>query len=758
MTEYTQSSLKSKIEADLADNVAGGITAATLRTTLKNMVDSVIPITASGADVYFRSDIDIRDNSVTTANQNIGTIRGQWSGNDVGTISFISGDDATNRDNGSIVFKTSASGVSSSTGGRGLTKRMTIDEKGQVIVYGSGTTYPALNIQSVHGSGLNLLLDHATGNIAVPTDKSMYLGHWASDTSTFSPRVTFDNKGWVGIGTTIPTKHLHVRASGAAVKYDSQVDSNDYATALFYKYKTDTTTYGDDDLNIGFGMGVSSASSGVGYLFIGKDTDRSGGVRASESLMVLDSGGNVGIGSRYPREKLEVGESLGRITASGDGNAVSIGSKTGDAHLYLGSGDGAAYLSNYAQMRWEGDKHRFVIDTKSGQVPRSEQFVIDSTNGNVGIGNSGISVTHTWRPNHNLHVSASGTSATLALENALNTDTAIHIGKNTDGSGILTYPSTDNEKGHWATIGYKSANSSLKINNSGSFVPSHLTIDRLGNVGINTDSPYNSTVLGKDRLHVYGENSSVIIGDPFSGSNSALRFVGSRSTNNTAYIQTGTSAADVDARLSITRFDAEGTNFHKFQVHADSSKFHGSGVFNQVSVHGNILLNDKWISNDGGDEGIRITDAGKVGINVASPTYELQLSSNSAGKPVSSVWSVVSDSRVKRNITDVTGGLDKISSLRPVKFKYTGEFCHCHTGVDPNEYYYNFIAQEVAVQFPEAVKDSGVDLKDHDTDEVLVTNVKHLDAHMINVYLVSAIKELKDELETTKARITELES
>ncbi len=44
MAEYTQNSLKTKIDADLADNQAGGITAETLRTTLKNMVDSVIPI------------------------------------------------------------------------------------------------------------------------------------------------------------------------------------------------------------------------------------------------------------------------------------------------------------------------------------------------------------------------------------------------------------------------------------------------------------------------------------------------------------------------------------------------------------------------------------------------------------------------------------------------------------------------------------------------------------------------------------------
>ena len=109
MAEYTQDSLKTKIEADLADNQAGGITAETLRNTLKHMVDSVIPITASGTDVYFRNDLDLRDNSIVTANGNISTIKGQWSGKDVATINFISGDDTTNRDNCIIVFKTAGS-------------------------------------------------------------------------------------------------------------------------------------------------------------------------------------------------------------------------------------------------------------------------------------------------------------------------------------------------------------------------------------------------------------------------------------------------------------------------------------------------------------------------------------------------------------------------------------------------------------------------------------------------------------------------
>jgi len=117
--------------------------------------------------------------------------------------------------------------------------------------------------------------------------------------------------------------------------------------------------------------------------------------------------------------------------------------------------------------------------------------------------------------------------------------------------------------------------------------------------------------------------------------------------------------------------------------------------------------------------------------------------------------------------------LNNINALRPIKYtpkekhEYPGELFQggvntmeedTERQADPTVRKEGFIAQEVAVEFPEAVTDSGIDLKDHDTDEVLVTNVKHLDAHMINVYLVSAVKELKDELDAAKARITQLES
>ena len=59
---------------------------------------------------------------------------------------------------------------------------------------------------------------------------------------------------------------------------------------------------------------------------------------------------------------------------------------------------------------------------------------------------------------------------------------------------------------------------------------------------------------------------------------------------------------------------------------------------------------------------------------------------------------------------------------------------------------------------PSAVKNTGVDVCDMMTEEILVEDLKTLDSHIINVYLVAAIQELKAELDAAKARITELES
>ena len=452
----------------------------------------------------------------------------------------------------------------------------------------------------------------------------------------------------------------------------------------------------------------------------------------------MTSGGKASVGSLYPKEQFVVGDDIGQQTSSTDDRALVVGSNGGNAKLFVGSGNAVTNLSNYAVSTWDKSTKQFSIETRSSSITQSKQVVLDSTNGNDGFASSGTAP-DTWRPLFNIHAYASG-NVTSALESPMGSEAALYIGRNTLGSGNLTL-------GDWSAIGYKSASNVLKINNSGSFVPNNLTIDRLGHVGIDTDAPYDNFVAGENKLHVYGEDSSMMIGH--NASNSALRFVGSRSTNNTAYIQAGTAASDTDAKLAITRFDSETGNIFDLAVRADTTTYYG-----------NVALNDNWLSNSLQPSGLRINNDGKVGINVASPTHELQLSTNSAGKPVSSVWSVVSDSRIKQDITTISGALDKIVALRPVKFRYTDDYADCHHSgnIDSSTYYYNFLAQEVEAELPEAVITTDVDVCDMMTEEILVENIKTLDSHMINVYLVAAVKELKAELDAAKARITELES
>ena len=277
-------------------------------------------------------------------------------------------------------------------------------------------------------------------------------------------------------------------------------------------------------------------------------------------------------------------------------------------------------------------------------------------------------------------------------------------------------------------------------------------------MGINTDSPYDSASLGTDKLHVFGEDTGVIIGNP-AGGKSALRLFGSRtsgtSADDTAFIQAGTSAADTGAKLRISRFDTEAANLSQFDIYSELTK-----------VHGVVALNDNWLSNDGGSEGVRIDNSGNVGIGVAAPSYQLELSTNSAAKPSSTLWTATSDERVKKNIESIDSAvaLDKIMSLRPVSFNFIDDYCHCHSIAEDSKHY-NFIAQEVENVFPECVVDVGQQLYSHNHDhhdghdeEPVVENLKGLDAHAINIHMLSAIQELKIQLDAANARISQLEN
>ena len=115
----------------------------------------------------------------------------------------------------------------------------------------------------------------------------------------------------------------------------------------------------------------------------------------------------------------------------------------------------------------------------------------------------------------------------------------------------------------------------------------------------------------------------------------------------------------------------------------------------------------------------------------------------------SSTWSTTSDRRLKKNIVDNTTGLDAITQIQVRNFEYRTE--DEITELDPQNVIekqgtqLGVIAQEIQEILPDMVKEE-------------TTGVLSVDPDNMTWYLVNAVKELKEQLDSANERIAALES
>ncbi len=164
--------------------------------------------------------------------------------------------------------------------------------------------------------------------------------------------------------------------------------------------------------------------------------------------------------------------------------------------------------------------------------------------------------------------------------------------------------------------------------------------------------------------------------------------------------------------------------------------------------------------------------SGNVGIGTLSPTYQLELSTDSAAKPSTTTWTTTSDRRVKKDIRPYTNGLSIIKGIKPVWFKYNGKGGF----PDDNQDHIGVIAQEVIKVAPYTINTYKAKLNPQDKKETellnfnphalifdLINSVKELDAGIVkltqeNQELKRANKELKSEFEDMKTHLNRLEA
>lgn len=136
---------------------------------------------------------------------------------------------------------------------------------------------------------------------------------------------------------------------------------------------------------------------------------------------------------------------------------------------------------------------------------------------------------------------------------------------------------------------------------------------------------------------------------------------------------------------------------------------------------------------------------GNVGIGDTTPSFQLQLSENSAAKPTSGAWTISSDARLKKDIRPIDGALEQLLELQGITYRWIdpasqGDMTGAYTGM---------IAQHVEKVFPEWVG----------TDKAGFKTLTVIGFEGLAVEALRDLRHEKDaEIDDLKSRISDLQS
>ena len=419
----------------------------------------------------------------------------------------------------------------------------------------------------------------------------------ATNTVTIGTSAYFVANGNVGIGTSSPKTRLQ---STAATTLNAP-SLGSATSAPFYVTNSDTA-YG---LLVG-----TNASDGHVWL----QAQRTDGTATAHSITLNEAGGNVGIGTSSPSQKLDV-NGIGRMRFS---------SGTGAGHWLDTIGNASRFFvgSDATAEAWR------VYDSGGGGANR---IYLDSS-GNVGIGTSS--------PSTKLTVSGTQTIR----------------GAGTDGGIYTCLYMDENTSPYTSTF----AGYTLSLNTGGNSArTSRLYIDQNGNVGIGTTSPsfrvtanYTApstfTNATGDFLEMWQNGGANALGVAIETTAKVARFV-----NNNGYI----TAFNYTGTAEAMRIDSSGN----LQLGTTTNLGKMTTVWNNSTQQGMVLYAATTTFN--GSPVLFYNSAGGI--------------CGFIGQTASTVsYNTSSDYRLKENVRPMTTGLATISALKPVQYDWKTDGSH----------------------------------------------------------------------------------
>ena len=282
------------------------------------------------------------------------------------------------------------------------------------------------------------------------------LGGGGSPVATEKLRIK-DN-GNVGIGTASPSAKLDIQQATAGNIISAEFDNTDY------------TANNRNAIKVRQQVSVGGSYSA----FLGVDKETNNLFLSNDSItadhLVIDSAGNVGIGTDSPEQKLEIN--------AGAHPTIVVSSATDDCSIAFKKGTGATPTWRLGRDASNSDALTFAYDASGYPSLTGNYKAVITTGGNVGIG--------TDSPDAKLEVDVTDSSSILKLTRTGSASFSTLISDIGEGAAQLWFNADTDDTG----FVFRPRDSDGNPNNAFFIAPS-------GNVGIGTTSPSNNFVVAE---------------------------------------------------------------------------------------------------------------------------------------------------------------------------------------------------------------------------------------------------------------------
>jgi hypothetical protein len=219
--------------------------------------------------------------------------------------------------------------------------------------------------------------------------------------------------------------------------------------------------------------------------------------------------------------------------------------------------------------------------------------------------------------------------------------------------------------------------------------------------------PLTLNTNGTERLRITATGTLNIVGSGTAGSTQAVSFNGSAPVNSLVLDSSGNvgiNTASIVNNANRKTLALQGAWGGQLDIMVSSTVHAQFGTDNfDTGLSCRIQSQDGIVFKPSGVEYLRITPTGKVGVGVIGPTYQLELSTDSAGKPSTVLWTITSDERIKEDIelADLDLCYEAIKTIPLKRYKWRDDVYSEEQVTDRRKL--GWIAQDVETVFPKAV-------------------------------------------------------